>query len=138
MAKTGAFQPHRSRIHVFSHPEEQLFVPVTCQQCDTPACGRVCPEEVIKKNWETGIVDLDQSECIGCRLCVRACRFGTITYLREERIISKCDLCGGDPECVKVCTSGALTYEEPSEVALEKCRAVSRAILTSCVEGQVR
>ena len=41
----------------------------------------------------------------------------------ETNIVSKCDLCGGDPACVKLCPSGAITYQEANVGSLTKRRA---------------
>ncbi len=53
---------------------EVLLVPRPCQQCDNPPCVHVCPVKATYKN-EDGIVLVDYSRCIGCRMCAVACPY---------------------------------------------------------------
>jgi Fe-S-cluster-containing dehydrogenase component len=57
------------------YPKVQvLLVPRPCQQCDNPACIRVCPVRATYKNDE-GVVLVDYDRCIGCRMCTVACPY---------------------------------------------------------------
>src|SRR4030042_850645 len=51
-----------------------MYMPVQCQQCDNPPCGRVCP---VKATWmePDGVVVVDYNWCIGCRYCMAACPY---------------------------------------------------------------
>lgn len=54
-----------------------ITAPATCHQCDDAPCARVCPVEAI---WiGNREVVLEESRCIGCKLCGIACPFGAIT-----------------------------------------------------------
>lgn len=57
------------------YPKVQvLLIPRPCQQCDNPACIRVCPVRATYKNDE-GVVLVDYDRCIGCRMCTVACPY---------------------------------------------------------------
>ena len=48
-----------------------------CRQCDDAPCARVCPVNAITQTGEE--VALNETLCIGCKLCAIACPFGAIT-----------------------------------------------------------
>ncbi len=50
------------------------MIPRPCQHCDEPPCTKVCPVRATYKN-EEGIVVVDYTRCIGCRLCTVACPY---------------------------------------------------------------
>lgn len=111
----GFFAPSLSRIRVIRMDEEGLDVPISCFHCDDAPCISVCPAHALRKNPDIGAVVLEQSLCIGCRLCISACPFGAIHYNSGRGVLYKCDLCGGEPECVKWCFTGAIRYSERPE-----------------------
>jgi anaerobic dimethyl sulfoxide reductase subunit B len=88
-------------------------VSLSCMHCAKPACESVCPVRAVTKRVQDGIVVVDQSKCIGCRLCAMACPFGTPQF-GADGTMQKCNLCldrvtaGLLPECVSSCTGGAL------------------------------
>jgi Fe-S-cluster-containing dehydrogenase component len=53
---------------------------------------------------------IDETLCIGCRMCVSACPSGAMGFDPDIGLAYKCDLCEGDPECVRVCDQGAIAF----------------------------
>ncbi len=109
IAKEGESNLSKSRIKLIRFPD-CFFYPFVCSQCDFPFCVSYCPASAISKNPETGVVEHDSQRCVGCRMCLLACPFGTITVV--SGLPTRCDLCGGDPVCVKFCDPGALAFGE--------------------------
>jgi molybdopterin-containing oxidoreductase family iron-sulfur binding subunit len=54
------------------------LIPRPCQHCENPPCTFVCPVRATYKN-EEGIVVVDYTRCIGCRMCTVACPY-TVRY----------------------------------------------------------
>jgi ferredoxin len=49
-------------------------------------------------------------ECIGCKMCLRACPWEMISFDLDTNKATKCFLCNGKPKCVEACPAGALSY----------------------------
>jgi molybdopterin-containing oxidoreductase family iron-sulfur binding subunit len=106
-------------------PEELLrrrFL-LLCNHCAHPPCVRVCPTRASFKR-EDGLVLVDYSLCLGCRLCMAACPYGARSFnfcdpapylreivpdfpVRERGVVEKCNFCverleaGLQPHCVE-------------------------------------
>jgi len=111
--KEGESNPYKARIRVIRFPDDSFFYPIVCSQCDSPFCVSVCPTSATSKNPESGVVEHDSEKCVGCKMCLLACPFGSIATI--DALPAKCDLCEGDPACVKFCEPGALTFAEREE-----------------------
>ena len=107
----GSFQPSRSviRVHVFD--EQASFAPYTCFQCREAWCMQACPVNAIDVDPQTGAKIVIDEACVGCKLCVIACPFGTIFFEKDGEKAAKCDLCAGDPACARACPTGAIEFE---------------------------
>lgn len=100
----------------------------TCYHCEKPWCMDICPSGAIHKRESDGTVWIDDSTCIACNLCVRACPWNMLQFNKENRTMLKCDHCidriddGLKPACVTACTTHALSYV-PLDEAPEAFRA---------------
>jgi Fe-S-cluster-containing dehydrogenase component len=121
-------------------PEKgHFYMPVQCQQCESPPCVKVCPVQATWKERD-GITVVDYEWCIGCRYCMAACPYGArhfnwkrpglpaaelnpaTHYLgnrpRPVGVVDKCTFCiqrvrnvpGRYPACVEVCPVGARKF----------------------------
>ncbi|GAB4244996.1 MAG: 4Fe-4S dicluster domain-containing protein [Thermoleophilia bacterium] len=122
VAHTGVVDLERAHITVY-RAHEDVFVPLPCHQCETPSCVQACPTKACHRDAETRRVVIDDSRCIGCKACVVACPFGRAHYDLVSGVSTKCDYCGGEPECVKLCEPRALTYVYSDESSQGKKRA---------------
>ena len=112
--------------------------PVLCNQCESPACVRVCPTKATFKR-DDGIVAMDYHRCIGCRFCMAACPFGARSFnfcdprpyleqvnpkipTRTKGVVEKCDFCterlskGLQPLCAEASHGGIIfgDLEDPN------------------------
>ncbi len=108
-AHTKDGKPGRTRITPLAHAKDQ-FVPVVCLQCDDAACVKSCMFNALRRNEETGAIEIDYGRCVKCEACVAACPFGCAMIDHEHEEIVKCDLCGGNPACARFCPESALRY----------------------------
>ena len=93
---------------------EHIYGSAACMHCEDAPCIRSCPKECISRDTETGFVVYDNTGCIGCRLCRRACPYHVPQFRPDDGKMVKCDGCndriksGLSPACVKACPFGAL------------------------------
>jgi carbon-monoxide dehydrogenase iron sulfur subunit len=88
-----------------------------CRHCDDAPCVEACMTGAMHRDPETGAVVSDPERCVGCWMCVMVCPAGAVYRGTDEKIASKCDLCGGDlvPACVAGCPNEAVVYEDRSQ-----------------------
>jgi len=122
--KFGVFGPEYSRVRVLKIEESGVDCPILCQQCEEARCMEACPKDAIVRDTDTGIIVIDEAICDGCSICLVACPYGAITVhpesSRKKRVVLKCDLCGGEPECLRWCEPGAIQYVSVDEAELIK------------------
>jgi molybdopterin-containing oxidoreductase family iron-sulfur binding subunit len=135
-------------------PEPDYFYfPVQCQNCEKPACVKVCPIRTTYRDAD-GIVVIDYNWCFGCRMCMDACpywarRFNTAEpklpvdemnpkthYLgnrpRMRGVVEKCTFCiqrsreGRYPACVEACPAGARKFGNLLDPDSEVRRVIHR------------
>ena len=80
---TGTINPSKSRIKVFDLHHTGRKVPYTCTQCDEAWCLHACPVEAITVDKATGAKVVNETTCVGCKVCTIACPFGTINYVAD-------------------------------------------------------
>ena len=108
--KTGVCHP--SGVFTYS-------VSYSCGHCDNPACVAVCPTGAHAKDEETGLVTIDQEQCIGCKSCIQACPYGAPQFVEAKGVTEKCDMCGEEPACVAICPQRALKVGDIDELRAE-------------------
>lgn len=93
-----------------------------CMHCEDPACLKACPSPGAIIQYNNGIVDFHQENCIGCGYCVTACPFDVPRISKKDNKAYKCTLCsdrvavGQEPACVKTCPTGAITFGTKEEM----------------------
>lgn len=103
-------------------PAGPVFVSSMCRHCEEADCILACKNGSLER-LDDGRVVLDEAKCVGCWMCILACRYGAIT--RDPRrknvpgvprngINHHCDLCPERdvPACVSICPTGALVHED--------------------------
>jgi len=105
---SNAHRPTRANVRVAIYPDDAIYFPVVCMQCDDAPCMAVCPSAALVRDAGTNAVLVVEERCVGCRICSLACPFGAINYWDGKA--HKCDLCGGYPQCVRFCPTQAITF----------------------------
>tara|TARA_Y100000590_G_C15705245_1_gene1008326 strand:- start:1106 stop:1831 length:726 start_codon:yes stop_codon:yes gene_type:complete len=112
-----------NRVHSFeivdNEKDSSFYFPKSCLHCENAACVTVCPTGASYKRAEDGIVLIDESKCIGCKLCSWACPYGAREYDQVQGTMKKCTLCVDRiynenleeqervPACVSACPTNA-------------------------------
>lgn len=86
------------------------FLPVNCQHCANPACLEVCPTGATMKDEETGVVYVDDEQCIGCESCISACPYEGVRTLVS-----------GEPEWYQDAVVGEFDAPKHPGNTVEKC-----------------
>jgi formate dehydrogenase iron-sulfur subunit len=87
-----------------------------CMHCEDPGCLAACPADGAIVQYENGIVDFQQENCIGCQLCMSGCPFDIPKFNQTTKKVYKCSLCsdrvgnGLEPACIKACPTGCLQF----------------------------
>jgi formate dehydrogenase iron-sulfur subunit len=87
-----------------------------CMHCDEPGCLAACPAPGAIVQYENGIVDVNQDQCIGCMYCETGCPFDVPRFSKTTGKMAKCTLCvdrvsvGLEPACIKACPTGCLHF----------------------------
>ena len=114
LSHDGACQPSLSRINTTYDPTKTLVsiavMANVCRQCNMADCYLACEHDALTIDKKTGARVIDPKKCVGCGECFEACPWNMIVKNEEAEKFSKCDLCGGDPQCVKFCPADALTF----------------------------
>lgn len=71
---TNGYQAY-PRLYILHTPPAGMM-PIQCRHCEEPACAAVCPVRAITRQYNS--ITLNESLCIGCKMCALACPFGVI------------------------------------------------------------
>lgn len=95
-------------------PETRRFFNVQrCNHCEDAPCVEICPVTALYARPD-GIVDFDNTRCIGCKACMQACPYDAIYLDPATNTAAKCNYCthrvdhGLEPACVVVCPVEAI------------------------------
>lgn len=84
-----------------------------CNHCEHAPCVTICPTGALFHR-DNGIVDFDDSSCIGCKGCMNACPYDAIYINPATNTAHKCNYCahrveiGLEPSCVIVCPTQSI------------------------------
>lgn len=118
------------------YPDTRRHFQVTrCNHCANPPCVRICPTEAMYQR-DDGIVEFDNSVCIGCKACMQACPYDAIHIDPETNTAAKCHYCahrtdiGLEPACVVVCPEHAIIAGDMNDPNSEISRTLARHDVT--------
>ncbi len=104
-------------------PNARRFYSVNrCNHCEDAPCVKICPTTALFRRTD-GIVDFDDSQCIGCKSCMNACPYDALYINPDTQTAHKCNFCshrievGLEPSCVVVCPTQSIIagdIEDPS------------------------
>ncbi|MHC5036854.1 MAG: 4Fe-4S dicluster domain-containing protein [Planctomycetota bacterium] len=132
---TSSSRPAAARLTVVRLEGHGLHLPQVCRQCAEPLCAAVCPVDALARDPATGAMQRIASRCIGCRMCLQACPFGSMGVDPETEEMIKCELCGGDPPCIKSCPTKAIAFEAPTQPAARRRRAHALRTAEGTIDG---
>ena len=110
----GVYRTWVKYVETGTFPDVRRHFQVTrCNHCANPPCARICPTEAMYQRAD-GIVEFDNSVCIGCKACLQACPYDAIYIDPDSGTAAKCHYCahrtdiGLEPACVVVCPEHAI------------------------------
>ncbi|MGH2830979.1 MAG: NrfD/PsrC family molybdoenzyme membrane anchor subunit, partial [Actinomycetota bacterium] len=134
----GVFRTWVKYIEKGTFPDaKRYFSVLRCNHCDDAPCVNICPTTALYKR-DDGIVDFDNSVCIGCQACMQACPYDALYIDPVNDTAAKCNFCAHrvevnlEPACVIVCPTHAIIAGDLDDPLSEISRFTSR------VETQVR
>jgi Fe-S-cluster-containing dehydrogenase component/formate-dependent nitrite reductase membrane component NrfD len=96
----------------FPHTSRHFGV-MRCNHCDSAPCIEICPTHALYRRSD-GIVDFDNTRCIGCKSCMQACPYDALYIDPNSNTAAKCNFCAHrvenklEPACVIVCPTQAI------------------------------
>ena len=103
-------------------PANQYQVTAHCQNCLARSCEKVCPKGAI--SFVNGHSCIDQSKCIKCGKCAKACPYTAIIHLERP--------------CAASCGMDAIGSDEQGRACIQQDRCVACGqCLVSCPFGAI-
>jgi Fe-S-cluster-containing dehydrogenase component/formate-dependent nitrite reductase membrane component NrfD len=110
----GVFRTWVKYIEKGAFPDvSRHFGVMRCNHCDSAPCVEICPTSALFRR-DNGIIDFDNSRCIGCKSCMQACPYDALYIDPNTDTAAKCNFCahrvdlGLEPACVIVCPTQAI------------------------------
>lgn len=107
------------------------YIPILCQHCNNPACGRGTPEGAVYTR-DDGIVVFDPEKSKGLKSIVNNCPYHVVFWNEEKQIPQKCTMCAhmldtGDmtTRCVECCPTGAMVFGDIEDPDSEISKLIS-------------
>lgn len=133
-----------SRVHamgpVGTFPDVEMYWrPTQCQQCENPGCIEVCPTGASYRDEETGVVLINEEDCIGCETCLQGCPYNVRMLNPNTNKVIKCTLCfqnhtkeNWEPACVHNCSCGAIFFGDLDDAESPAAKAIAEAGEENC------
>ena len=108
------------------------FSVMRCNHCDDAPCIAICPTNALFRA-ANGVVDFDDSNCIGCKACMNACPYDALYINPATNTANKCNFCnhrieqGLEPSCVVVCPTHAIKVADLDDPNDETTRIIARS-----------
>ncbi len=113
----------------FPHTSRHFGV-LRCNHCDDAPCIEICPTKALYRRHD-GIVDFDNTRCIGCKGCMQACPYDALYIDPNNNTAAKCNFCAHrvennlEPACVIVCPTRAIFAGDLDNAGSEVSRIVA-------------
>lgn len=104
-----------------------------CMHCPEHPCAGSCPKGCFSVDKDTGLVQLNTENCIGCHRCEKVCAYGALQFARDGKA-AKCNGCqfrlrmDRPPLCVMACPRQALTINEKNRVVADGLAALRQEL----------
>ena len=132
----GVYRTWVKYVETGAYPNTRRHFQVTrCNHCANPPCVRICPTQAMYQRAD-GIVEFDNSVCIGCKACMQACPYDAIHIDPNTNTAAKCHYCahrtdiGLEPACVVVCPEHAIIAGDMNDPNSEISRILARQDVT--------
>ncbi|NKQ36268.1 MAG: polysulfide reductase NrfD [Chloroflexi bacterium] len=132
----GVYRTWVKYVETGAYPDTRRHFQVTrCNHCANPPCVRICPTQAMYQRAD-GIVEFDNSVCIGCKACMQACPYDAIYIDPDTNTAAKCHYCahrtdiGLEPACVVVCPEHAIIAGDMNDPNSEISRILARQDVT--------
>ena len=114
-----------------------------CMHCAEPGCLEACPAPGAIVQYNNGIVDFQQENCIGCGYCIAGCPFDIPKFNAKTKKVYKCTLCtdrvsvGLEPACIKACPTSCLQFGTKDQMLQAANKRVAQLKATGFAEATV-